>query len=282
MLENLDPTKKLKRKEWEDRREPLYRRLRVLQTAACRAGMPAIVLFEGWDVAGKGPCIAALTQALDPRGFKALPIRPPQAHELNYPWLWRFWMKLPPRGEIAIFDRSWYRRPLAERIERRLCEDDCRLALRDIGDLERTLADDGYLFVKIWLHIGQDEQRRRLRLRAKHDPGARQMRSLEQNRRYEEYLLAVEETLARTHARWAQWTVVEATDPFYAWWQVCETVAGAMAGALQARGVDLDRVDLDRVDLDRVDLDRLDDRMLAGEDGVGAPCAGGSDEGSIR
>ena len=163
--------------------------------------MPVIVLFEGWDVAGKGPCIAALTQALDPRGFKAWPIHPAQAHELDYPWLWRFWQKLPPRGEIAIFDRSWYRRPLVDRIEGMLSEDDCRLAVRDIVDLERTLADDGYVVVKIWLHIGQDEQRRRLRLRAKHDPGTRQARSLAQNRRYEEYLLAAEETLARHQYR---------------------------------------------------------------------------------
>ena len=256
MLESLDPSKKLKHKEWDERREPLYRRLKALQAASGRAGMPVIVLFEGWDVAGKGPCIAALTQALDPRGFKAWPIRPAQAHELNYPWLWRFWMKLPPRGEIAIFDRSWYRRPLVERIEGPLSEDECRLALRDIVDLERTLTDDRYVLVKIWLHISQDEQRRRLRLRAKHAPETRQARSLDQNRRYEEYLLAAEETLARTGSGWAPWTVVEATDPFYAWWQVCETTAAAMADGLQARGID---------------LDRLGEQMLADEDEAGVP-----------
>ena len=171
MLETLDPSKKLRRKEWDERHEPLYRRLKALQAVACRVGMPVIVLFEGWDVAGKGPCIAALTQALDPRGFKAWPIRSAQAHEVDYPWLWRFWLKLPARGEIAIFDRSWYRRPLVERIEGPLSEEECRLALRDILDLERTLTADGYVLVKIWLHIGQDEQRRRLRVREKHSPG---------------------------------------------------------------------------------------------------------------
>jgi polyphosphate kinase 2 (PPK2 family) len=267
MLESIDPSKKLKRKEWDERREPLYRRLKTLQAAASRAGMPVIVLFEGWDVAGKGPCIAALTQALDPRGFKAWPIRPAQAHELNYPWLWRFWMKLPPRGEVAIFDRSWYRRPLVERIEVPLSEDECRLALRDIVDLERTLSDDGYVLVKIWLHIGQDEQRRRLRLRAKHAPGTRQAQSVEQNRRYEEYLLAAEETLARTSISGAPWTVVEATDPLYAWWQVCESTAAAMAAGLEARGID---------------LDRLGEVAFADGDEAGAPCAGYLDGVSVR
>jgi polyphosphate kinase 2 (PPK2 family) len=112
------------------------------------------------------------------------------------------------------------------------------------------------VLVKIWLHIGQDEQRRRLRLRAKHAPGTRQARSLDQNRRYEEYLLAAEETLARTGSGWAPWTVVEATDPFYAWWQVCETTAAAMADGLQARGID---------------LDRLGEQVFADGDAAGAP-----------
>lgn len=237
MLENLDPTKKLKRKEWDELREPLHGRLKVLQAAAHRTAMPVIVLFEGWDAAGKGPCIAQLTQALDPGGFAVWQIRSPQPHELNYPWLWRFWMKLPARGRIAIFDRSWYRRSLAERVERPVSDDAGRLAVRDIVDLEQMLAADGYVIVKFWLHIGQDEQRRRLRLREKHSPGAQQARSWEHNRRYAEYLLAAEETLARTKTAWAPWTVVEATDPYYAWWQVCETVAGAMADGLRARGI---------------------------------------------
>jgi len=123
------------------------------------------------------------------------------------------------------------------------------------------------VLVKIWLHIGQDEQRRRLRLRAKHVPGTRQAWSLDQNRRYEAYLLAAEETLARTGSGWAPWTVIEATDPFYAWWQVCETTAAAMESSLQARGID---------------ADRLDAVMFAGEDGGSALCAGDLNEVLVR
>ena len=96
--------------------------------------------------------------------------------------------------------------------------------------------------------------------------GARQARSVEQNRRYEEYLLAAEEALRRTHTGWAPWAVVEATDPFYAWWQVCETTAVAMTNGLLARGID---------------PARLDEQMLADEDGVSGPCAGYLDEGSV-
>ena len=240
MLEQLDSTKKLKPKEWEALYPPLQRRLRDLQAMACRAGLPVIILCEGWDAAGKGLCISMLTQALDPRGFKAWPIRAPRPPETNYPWLWRFWMKLPGRGEIAIFDRSWYRRPLAERVEGVISEDECRRALRDIADLEQMLADDGHVIVKLWFHISQDDQRRRLKLREKRSPEGRRVRSWEQNRRYDEYLLAAEEMIGRTNVRWAPWTVVEATDQFYAWWKACETMAEAISDGLRARGLDPD------------------------------------------
>lgn len=240
MLEQIDPTKKLKRKEWEALGPPLQRRLHDLQIAACRAGMPVIILFEGWEAAGKGPCINALTQTLDPGGFKIWPIRAPRPPEMSYPWLWRFWQKLPRRGEIAIFDRSWYRRTLAERVQGAISEDGNRRALRDIADLEQMLAADGYGIIKLWLHIGQDDQRRRLKLREKRSPEGRLVKAWEQNRRYEEYLLAAEEMIARTNAKAAPWTVVEATDPFYAWWKVCDTVAEAVADGLRARGVDPD------------------------------------------
>ncbi len=240
MLEQLDPTKKLKPKEWEALYPPLQHRLRDLQTMASRAGLPVIILFEGWDAAGKGPCMGVLTQALDPRGFKVWPIRAPRPPEISYPWLWRFWMKLPGCGEIAIFDRSWYRRPLVERVEGLISEDECRRALRDITDLEQMLADDGHVIVKLWLHISQDDQRQRLKLRERRSPEGRRGRSWEQNRRYDEFLLAAEEMIGRTNARWASWTVVEATDQLYAWWKTCETVAEAVADGLRRRGIDPD------------------------------------------
>lgn len=240
MLEQLDSTKKLAPKEWEALYPPLQRRLRDLQAMACRAGQPVIILFEGWDAAGKGLCLGVLTQALDPRGFKTWPIRAPRPPEMNYPWLWRFWMRLPGRGEIAIFDRSWYRRVLVDRVEGLISEDECHRALRDIADLEQMLADDGHVIVKLWLHISQDDQRRRLKLREKRSPEERRVRGWRQNRRYEEYLLAADEMIGRTNTRWAPWIVVEATDPHYAWWKTCETVAEAIADGLRARGIDPD------------------------------------------
>jgi polyphosphate kinase 2 (PPK2 family) len=96
------------------------------------------------------------------------------------------------------------------------------------------------VIVKLWLHISQDDQRRRLKLREKLSPEGRRGRSWEQNRRYDEYLLAAEEMIGRTNARWAPWTVVEATDQLYAWWKTCDTVAEAIADGLRGRGIDPD------------------------------------------
>ena len=120
-----------------------------------------MIVFEGWDASGKGTTIAALTQRLDPRGFKLYPITAPRTYEQQRPWLWRFWLKVPNRGEMVIFDHSWYGRVLEERVERNDREKDWRQAYRDIVEFERMLADDGTTILKFFLHISKKEQKQR-------------------------------------------------------------------------------------------------------------------------
>ena len=115
-----------------------------------------MIVFEGWDASGKGTAIAALTQRLDPRGFKLYPITAPRTYEQQRPWLWRFWLKVPNRGEMVIFDRSWYWRVLDERVEGTVPEKAWREAYRDIVEFERMLADDGAVILKFFLHISQE------------------------------------------------------------------------------------------------------------------------------
>ncbi len=161
MLEKIDLSKKLSKKEYKKKLPTLQRELYDLETAAWKAGIPSVLLFEGWDAAGKGTTISTLTQRLDPRGFKLYPIRAARTFEKRHPWLWRFWLKLPNYGEMAIFDRSWYGRTLVERVEGLTPEREWRKAYRDIVDFERTITDDGYVLVKFWLHISSAEQQRR-------------------------------------------------------------------------------------------------------------------------
>ena len=236
MLEKVDLSKKLSKKEYKAHLPHLRERLYDLEKACWDANIPSVIVFEGWDAAGKGTSINLLTQRLDPRGFKLHAIQEARTHEKHMPWLWRFWLKLPNYGEMAIFDRSWYGRVLVERVEGLTPRREWRKAYRDIEDFERTIADDGYVLVKFWLHISREEQRRRFKLLEK-DP----LRSWHvtdedwgHHRKYDEYLLAVEEMLERTETEWGPWTIVEAHDRWWARVKVFDTIINALSARLGA------------------------------------------------
>jgi polyphosphate kinase 2 (PPK2 family) len=238
VLEKIDLSKKLSKKEYKKQLPTLQRRLYDLETAAWKAGIPSVLLFEGWDAAGKGTTISTLTQRLDPRGFKLYPIRAARTFEKRHPWLWRFWLKLPNYGEMAIFDRSWYGRTLVERVEGLTPEQEWRKAYRDIVDFERTITDDGYVLVKFWLHISRGEQRRRFKLLEKDPLKSWQVtdEDWEHHRKYDEYLQAVEEMLERTETEWGPWTIVEATSRWWARVKVFDTVINTLSMRVQETG----------------------------------------------
>jgi AMP-polyphosphate phosphotransferase len=241
VLEKVDLTKKLKKKQYKKMMPGLRSRLYDLQKACWDANIPSIIVFEGWDAAGKGTSIKTLTQRLEPRGFKLYPIQEARTYEKHMPWLWRFWQKLPNYGEMAIFDRSWYGRVLVERVEGFTPEEKWRKAYRDIVNFERTIADDGYVIVKFWLHISKEEQRKRFKKLEK-DPLESwhvQSEDWEHHRKYDEYLLAVEEMLERTETEWGPWTIVEATNRRWARVKIFETISCRLEEALEDRGFPL-------------------------------------------
>src|ERR1700727_1933834 len=159
---NLDET--LSRREATDRLAHAQRRLTALrlqaggQIGARRLGPPLAVLFEGWDAAGKGGAIRRLTSSLDPRHVHVSEFAAPSTREKRHHFLWRFWPALPGLGGMAVLDRSWYGRVLVERIEGFATEEQWRRAYREIVDFERTLADEGMIFVKFWMHLSPGEQ----------------------------------------------------------------------------------------------------------------------------
>ncbi len=234
MLEKIDLERKLGKAEYRAIIPALRERLFAAQKASWDAGIPVVILFEGWDAAGKGTSIQELTQPLDPRGFKLYPIRAARTYEKKRPWLWRFWQKLPARGEWAIFDRSWYGRVLVERIEKLIPENDWRRAYRDILDFERTIADDGYLIIKFFLHISKGEQKRRFEKLSKDPLTAWHVapEDWEHHRHYEDWLVAYEEMLEHTDSEWGPWTIVEATDRRFTKVKVLQTVLTALEGRL--------------------------------------------------
>ena len=238
MLEKIDLTKKLSKKEYKAQLPILQRRLYDLETSAWKSGVPSIIIFEGWDAAGKGTTISTLTQRLDPRGFKLYAIRGARTYEKMQPWLWRFWLKLPNHGEMAILDRSWYGRVLVERVEELTPEREWQKAYRDIVDFERTIADDGYVLVKFWLHISKEEQLRRFELLEKDPLKSWQVteEDWDHHRRYNDNLIAVEEMLERTDTEWGPWTIVEATNRWWARSKVINTIIDALGQRLEEIG----------------------------------------------
>ena len=170
------------------------------QRAARACGVPVVIVFEGWDAAGKGTIINRLAQVLDPRGFKVQPILAPDQNESLHPWMWRFWKTLPKAGTFAIYDRSWYGRVLVERVEGLLSEIRWRQAYDEIRQFERQLTDAGAVLVKFWLHIDKAEQKSRFK-QLEQDPVTAWKVGTDEwkhHRQYDEWLGAVAQMLEQT------------------------------------------------------------------------------------
>lgn len=214
MLEQLDLTHELSKEQYRARMQPLKFEMYEIGRAVFDTRTPVIVVFEGWGTAGKGRAITALTERLDPRGFRVHPINPPGTREQRYPWLHRFWLKLPARGEIAIFHGSWYRRVLTDRVARTISKETRRQAYRDIQDFERTLADDGVVIQKFWLHVAEKEQKRRIDklLRSKTTAWRVSDEAKLEIQEYEAYVQAAEEMFGYTQSEYAPWELVSAMD----------------------------------------------------------------------
>jgi len=226
MLENIDLTREVQKKDYKAQKDVLDIRLAALQRRALELKIPVIVLFEGWDAAGKGTLINDLILPLDPRGFTVHSTLPPNEEERLRPFLWRFWIKTPPAGRIGIFDRSWYRVLLNDRVDADLPGKAVRRAARDISSFERQLSDGGAVLIKFFLHISKSEQKRRLaKLRADRLTRWRVTKEdLKRHRQYAEYLEATEDMLADTDSDFAPWTVVEAHDRRFASLKIFNTV----------------------------------------------------------
>lgn len=208
---------KLERAEYEIQLVKLQRRLAQIQQAYLFSGRSAVIVFEGWDAAGKGGTIRRISEALDPRSFKVWPIGAPRNYHLQRHYMVRFMECMPPTGSIAAFDRSWYGRVLVERVEGLIPEHRWRGAYREIAEFERLLTDDGVRLVKLFFHISPDEQLARFRARLCH-PMKQWKLSLDDFRnrdRWDDYALAADEMFARTSSKAAPWHLIPANSKLY-------------------------------------------------------------------
>jgi AMP-polyphosphate phosphotransferase len=199
-------------------------------------GPPLCVVFEGWDASGKGGAIQRLVGELDPRHVRVAQFAAPTHDEKRHHFLWRFWPKLPGWGGMAVLDRSWYGRVLVERVEGFATEEAWQRAYSEIVDFETTLAAEGMILVKFWMHLSPEEQQRRFD-RRKDDPLKSWKLTDEdwRNReKHDQYVDAVEEMLARTDHPAAPWHVVPGEDKRFARVAVVKTVCEAIERATGA------------------------------------------------
>ncbi|WP_166039932.1 polyphosphate kinase [Sphingosinicella sp. YJ22] len=200
-------------------------------------GRRAIVVAEGWDAAGKGGAIQRMTAKCDPRHYKVWPIAAPSEGEKARHYLWRFWNRLPRDGELAIFDRSWYGRVLVERVEGLAGEDAWRRAYDEINEFEAQQISDRTLIVKLFFHVTEQTQRKRIEARLG-DPWKRWKVTAEDFRnirRRDDYLAAMKDMFRETDTRWAPWTAIDANDKKAARIAALGAVAKALAGHVPAK-----------------------------------------------
>ena len=206
---------------------------------ARRARPPLCVLFEGWDASGKGGAIQRLVGELDPRHVRVAQFAAPSHDEKRHHFLWRFWPVLPGWGGMAVLDRTWYGRVLVERVEGfATVQEAWRRAYAEIVDLETTLAAEGMILVKFWMHVSPEEQLRRFESRQADPYKAWKLTDEDWRNREKrpDYEAAVEEMLERTDTAGAPWHVVAADDKRWARVDVVRTVNEAIESALRAGG----------------------------------------------
>ncbi len=208
----------------------LQKRLARIQVAYLIHGKSAIIAVEGWDASGKGGAISRLTAGWDPRYFEVWPIAAPTEEERVRHFLWRFWKRLPGKGEINIFDRTWYGRVLVERVEGFCTEADWKRGYDEINEFEAQQRDNGVTLIKIFLHITQQEQDARFRDRLE-DPWKRWKTGKDDYRnraRRADHLAAMRDMFERTDTRWAPWHVIDGNNKKAARIAVLTAVANAL------------------------------------------------------
>ena len=217
-LSKVDTSLSLDKVEYREKLKVRQQKIHALHNELYRLRIPMVIVYEGWDAAGKGGNIRRLIEEMDPRGYEVIPVSAPNDVEKAHHYLWRFWTEFPKAGHLTIFDRSWYGRVLVERVEGFCSQSDWKQAYREINEMEENFDNFGAELVKFWVHIDKDEQLNRFEAR-KENPAKlwklhdEDWRNREKWDLYEE---AAEEMFLRTHTPYAPWSIIEGNCKRYA------------------------------------------------------------------
>lgn len=223
---NIDQEGKAYKREMQDLQLKMLR----VQQGIWHSKNRAIIVFEGFDAAGKGGAIRKLTEVLDPRGIDVYPIGPPSPEEQSRHWLYRFWTKIPEQGIISIFDRSWYGRVLVERVDHLTEKGNWQRGYSEINNFEQMLRDDGIDVVKIFFAITKDEQLKRFKDRL-NDPYKQwklTKEDIKARKKWDQYVKAVDQMFRETSTKTSPWNLISANDKYFARKEVLKVVTSAL------------------------------------------------------
>lgn len=225
-LDSLDQNKPISQSQYRNELKKYQLGLLNLQLRLKESKRSVIIVLEGPDAAGKGGAIKRTLERLDPRLVRVYSTQKPTPEEHRHHYLWRFWNKLPPTGELAVFDRSWYGRVLVEKVEGFATKQEWSRAYREINEFEQTLVEGGSILVKLFLHVSKDEQLKRFRERQT-DPYKHWKINGEDwrnRRKWNQHNKAAEEMFAKTSTKLAPWKVIEGNYKWYARVEFAKTV----------------------------------------------------------
>ena len=204
----------MKADKYEKELRKLQVRLCHLQRWVKEKGLRVVIVLEGRDAAGKGGTIRALTERVSPRVFRVVALPAPSDREKSQVYMQRYMQHFPTKGEVVIFDRSWYNRAGVERVMGYTSKQDVENFLKNVPGFERWLVEQGIILLKLWLEVSNAEQKRRFEARIA-DP-LRQWKlsamDLPSRRRWYEYSRARDLMLKKTDTRIAPWHIVRSDD----------------------------------------------------------------------
>ena len=237
VLDTLDMSVVLAKSDYKDLLERYQARLAQLAWQAYDAETSTVVVFEGWDAAGKGGAIRRLTDPLDARLFRSISIAAPTEEELAHHYLWRFWRQVPRAGYMTFYDRSWYGRVLVERVENYAKAHEWMRAYQEINDFEEELVESGIVLIKFWLHITPEEQLHRFEERQQIPWKQHKLTEDDWRNRdkWNNYAQAVNEMVLRTSTGKAPWSLIPANDKYYARIEVIKCVCERLEEALKLK-----------------------------------------------
>lgn len=234
-LEEVDHSLMLDRETYKRELKEQQRLLRKLELKMYIHRIPMMIMYEGWDAAGKGGSIKRVAQALDARSCTIFTSPAPTKIELAHPFLWRYWTRLPKAGHVGIYDRSWYGRVLVERVEGFASPSQWSRAYDEINEFEYSMVKWGAILLKFWVDISPETQLARFEARENNPDKQWKITSEDwRNRdRYPEYHAAVQDMFRLTSTPEAPWIILESDDKYYARVKALKTINRALEERLK-------------------------------------------------